>query len=155
VKDPDELLEFWRDSFDFSKHRIFRAHVPARDGLTLLKSTAEKLRSEQIRFAFTGLSGAWLWTPFATFRLVTIYLSGILPDRALNVIGGRKEEQGGNLWLVTPNDEGVFHGQEVVEGFPTVSSVQVYLDLKDHPERSEETAAELKRGALLWSRSQG
>jgi hypothetical protein len=47
-----------------------------------------------------------------------------------------------------PNDEGVFDGAKFVDGIRCVHPVQAYLDLKDHPERSTEAAAELRRKIL-------
>ena len=54
------------------------------------------------------------------------------------------QPKGENVWLVVPNDEGVFHGAAEREGICCVHPVQVYLDLKNHPERSEEAAAQLR-----------
>lgn len=39
-----------------------------------------------------------------------------------------------------------------VDGVPCVHPVQVYLDLKGHPERSSEAAARLRAEALPWTR---
>ena len=50
---------------------------------------------------------------------------------------------------MVPNDEGVFHGAELVDGIRCVHPVQAYVDLKDHPEESTDAAAELRR-RLLW-----
>ena len=56
----------------------------------------------------------------------------------------------GNLWLVQPNDEGVFHGTEQVKGILCVSPVQAFLDLKAVPERAEEAAEQLQKELLRW-----
>ena len=57
--------------------------------------------------------------------------------------------RGANIWLVIPNDEGVSHEA----GHPCFSvqsttfaefhSIQLYLDLKGHPERRQEVATQL------------
>ena len=52
------------------------------------------------------------------------------------------------MWLVVPNDEGVFYGAAECEGIRCVHPVQMYLDLKDHPERSVEAAAQLRQTLL-------
>jgi hypothetical protein len=52
------------------------------------------------------------------------------------------------VWLVVPNDEGVFDGAAEREGVRCVHPVQAYLDLKDHPERSAEAAQQLRRKLL-------
>lgn len=63
---------------------------------------------------------AWLWTRYAGFRLVTVYLA-----------------------------EGVFDGVEFVGEIRCVHPVQAYVDLKDHPERAAEAAGALRRRLFL------
>jgi len=93
VRDPDLLLEAWREDYEFSKHRILRGHAPARFGDALLGQLSRRLR---------------------------------------------EDAQGANMWLVVPNDQGVFHGAADWEGVRCVHPVQVYLDLLAHPERARE-----------------
>ena len=66
-------------------------------------------------------------------------------------VGIRWEERGSNVWLVQPNDEAVFHGFADIDGIPCVTPLQTYLDLKGHPERSEEAAEELRNRMLSWN----
>jgi hypothetical protein len=63
-------------------------------------------------------------------------------------MGFHEMERGENVWLVQPNDDGVFDGSEVREGIFCAHPVQIYLDLKDHPERSTEAADELRKKFL-------
>jgi len=63
-------------------------------------------------------------------------------------MGFHEEQKGENVWLVVPNDEGVFHGATEREGVRCVHPVQVYMDLKDHPERSAEAAEQLRAQLL-------
>jgi hypothetical protein len=67
---------------------------------------------------------------------------------AQEAIGFREESRGENVWLVVPNDAGVFHGSAEREGIACAHPVQVYLDLKNHPERSTEAAEELRKKLL-------
>ena len=103
-------------------------------------------------YAVTGLAGAWLLNQFAGFRLVTFFVMDLPPDELLDEMGFRGERRGENVWLVVPNDEGVFHGATDREGIRCVHPVQVYLDLKGHPERSTEAAAELRKKWLSGER---
>ena len=100
-------------------------------------------------YAATGLAAAWLWTRYAGFRLATVYLSTPPTEGIEKDLRFRDEPRGANTWLVVPNDEGVFDGAEFVESVRCVHPVQAYLDLKDHPGRSTEAAAEL-RSRLLF-----
>jgi len=91
-----------------------------------------------------------LYSHFANFRLATFYLPNAPGNELFNALGFREDEKGANTWLVVPNDEGVFHGTEVREGIRCVHAVQVYLDLKDHPESSSEAASRLRQDYLKW-----
>ena len=148
VADYDVMLDAWREAYDFSKHHIVRGHVAARSSDEVLRRLAGQLRQSKIEHAATGLAGAWLLNPFAGFRLVVFYVSGMPSVEARGDMSFREEERGENVWLVVPNDEGVFHGAAEREGIRCVHPVQAYLDLKDHPERSAEAAEQLRAKLL-------
>lgn len=148
VRDPKTLLEAWREVYDFSKHRITRGHVSARSSDEILRQIASAFKANGLSHAATGLGAAWLFTQFAGFRLVVFYVGQDPGAELRKRIGFHEEERGENVWLVVPNDEGVFHGASEREGIRCVHPVQVYLDLKDHPERSAEAAEELRRRQL-------
>jgi len=58
---------------------------------------------------------------------------------------------GANIWLIAPNDDGVFAGASERDGaIRCVHPVQVYLDLKSHPERARAAAEAVRRKYLDW-----
>jgi hypothetical protein len=144
------LLDAWQYAYDFDRHRIVKGHVPARSGDELLRRVVKEFPREGLEWAATGLSAAWLYTSFAAFRLVTIYLSSMPTRHLLKVMEFSEEPKGANLWLVLPADEGVFHGSQSQDGIPCVSAVQTYLDLKNQPERAKDATVELRRKLLNW-----
>ena len=148
--DPDQLLDAWHEAYDFSKHHIIKGHIAARSGDELLHRIAAILNQNGITYAFTGLAGAWLYTHFAIFRIATFYLKEPPTKKNLDALHFRKDEIGANTWLVIPNDEGVFQGVAECEGIVCVHPVQIYLDLKGHPERSKEAASRLRQECLNW-----
>jgi hypothetical protein len=152
-RDPSLLLDAWREEYDFEKHHILRGHVAARSGNSLLRSLAETLREYEVDHAASGLGAAWLISRFAGFRLVTVYLREQPPVALLERRSFREEARGANVWLVIPNDEGVFHGASEQDGVRCVHPVQVYLDLGAHPERAAEAATELRARYVSWRRS--
>ena len=149
-RDPDLLLDAWREDYDFTKHHIIRGHVAARSGDILLRQLSDALEKTSVEFAATGLAAAWLLDHFAGFRTTTLYLTNDPSPALLDAISFREEERGANVWLVVPNDEGVFHGASDVEGIRCVHPVQVYLDLEAHPERADEAATRLRTAHLNW-----
>jgi GNAT superfamily N-acetyltransferase len=151
ARDPGLLLDAWRADYDFSKHRVLGGHVPSRSGHALLQRLVEALRKRGDRYAATGLAAAWLLTRFAGFRIVTIYLPEQPAPALLEHLGFREGARGANAWLVVPNDEGVFHGASDRDEIRCVHPVQAYIDLKEHPERANEAAEQLRAELLSWS----
>lgn len=149
--DPGLLLDAWRDGYDFSKHHVVRGHVPSRSGDALVRLLAERFARSEVAYAATGLGAAWLLSRFAGFRIATFYLEELPATGVLEELSYREEDRGANLWLVLPKDDGVFQGASEVEGIRCVHPVQVYLDLKGHPERSSEAAEDLRAELLDWN----
>ena len=149
-RDPDLLLDAWREVYDFSKHRIIRGHVAARAGDALLHQLADALAKASIDYAATGLAAAWLLDRFAGFRTVTLYVPEAPASDLQSALSFREDTRGANVWLVIPNDEGVFHEAATRDGVRCVHPVQAYLDLHAHPERADEAAQKLRAERLKW-----
>lgn len=150
ARDPDLLLDAWREDYNFSKHLIVKGHIAARSGVALLQRIADELRGLKADHAATGMAAAWQLTHFAGFRIVATYVAELPPSEVLDRLGFRKEAPGANIWLVVPADEGVFHGANDRAGVRCVHPVQAYLDLKNHPERAAAAAANLRAELLTW-----
>ena len=150
-KDPNILLDAWYEKYAFSKHRIIKGFVAERSSSLALKKLTQALKDNDLSYAATGLSAAWLLSQFATYRTSTVYVSEEPSDDLLKELNFVKEEKGSNFWLVVPNDEGVFDGALERETIRCVHPVQIYLDLKGHPERAKESAKELRSEYLTWS----
>jgi hypothetical protein len=149
-RDPDLLLDAWSEVYGFSKHQILRGHVPARSGDELIRRLADELIASGERYAATGLAAAWLMTRFAAFRTASVYLLEPPNPALLKRLAFRETDRGANVWLVVPNDEGVLHGAADRDGVECAHPVQVYLDLKEHPERADEAADRLRGELLGW-----
>lgn len=155
VDDAGRLLDSWSEVYDFKKHLIVPGHVTTPSGEDLLPRLHKGLSKGKVRYAATGLAAAWLHTRFVGFRLVTLFVEEQPRESLLKEIGFRQEPRGANVWLVVPNDDGVFDGSSEKDGIECVHPVQVYVDLPAHPERAQEAAAELRaqlfRGGRQWS----
>jgi len=150
AKDPAALLDAWQDAYDFNRHRIVRGILGARSSDEVMQNLAKALHRRRVGYAVTGLAGAWLLTQHATFRTVTVLLQDEIPQSLLGDLGVIGEPRGANVWLVVPNDDAVFMGSRLEHGLSCAHPLQVYLDLKAHPERAAEAAAELRRRYLTW-----
>ena len=134
-------------------HTLYQGHVAARSGDALLRFVCDTLATRRIEHAVTGLAAAWTFTHFAAFRTATVFLTEDPSPPLLEQITFREDPRGSNLWLVVPNDAGVFHGAIEKDGIRCVHPVQAYLDLKDHPERASEAAHRLRDEFLTWRRN--
>lgn len=153
VVDPFVLLDAWQERYKFSRHRIIKGHVAARTSESLVSGLAAGLAEFGTRHALTGLGAAWLYSPFAAYNTVVMYVDGVPSDDLMSRLRFHEADSGANVWLVVPDDEGVFQGEKTVSGIMCVHPVQVYLDLKEHPERSVEAAEALRADVLKkkWS----
>lgn len=150
VKDPAILLDAWRDEYRFDKHALLQGHVAARSGDALARFVGDTLAQDAVEHAATGLAAAWQMTHFAAFRIATFFIAD-LPSKGLREkLSFREDARGANLWLVLPNDAGVFHGAAPRNGLRCVHPVQAYVDLKAHPERATEAAERLRSELLNW-----
>jgi hypothetical protein len=152
VPDPDLLLDSWREEYDLKKNRIIKGHIAVRSSNEIIRKISDFLLEKDIKHAATGLSGAWLYSKFSGFRIVTFYIDRKLSKELTIILGFREEERGSNVWFVVPKDEGVFHGSKRVKGINCVHPVQVYLDLFGHPERAMEAANDLRKNFLIWKK---
>jgi hypothetical protein len=150
VRRPDLLLDAWREAYQFPQHRLHAGHVAARTGPELASLVGEVLASQGGAYAATGLAAAWQLTHFAGFRIATFFVSSESLSVLVAKLRFREDPRGANLWLVEPNDEGVFHGAEDRDGLRCVHPVQAYLDLKGHPERAPEAAEHLRAEFPSW-----
>lgn len=142
---PLVMLDAWQQGYDFTKHEIIRGHVAGRSGEEVQGKISRTLKSLSVEHAVTGLGAAWLYVKFAAFRTVSLYLREWPQKDLFEQIGFREDTVGANVWLIIPKDPDVFFSVEPIADIPSVHRIQVLLDLKSHPERAEEAAAELRK----------
>lgn len=147
-RDPELLIDGWADDYRFDRHDIVVGHLTG-TGAELASELNARLNDARIEHAFTGLPAAWALDKHARFRLCSIYVEGD-PRDAADKVDIRRNEQGANVQLIGPDDDGVFEGQRQLDGLPCVSPAQIYLDLLHLPERAKEAAAQLRDDHRLW-----
>jgi hypothetical protein len=151
VKEPNILLDAWRDEYNPRGKDWIKGHIPARSGSAAMKTLVVFFENRTREYAVTGLAAAWLMTGFSSFRNVSIYLRDYIQIEVLEDIGFIRTDKGANVALLNGQcDPGVFLGMKKWNGISCVHPIQVYLDLKEQPERSEEAAEELKKRFLKW-----
>jgi hypothetical protein len=155
AKDPWLMLEAWREAYRFSQHTLHQGHIAARSGDALLRFVSDTLVEQRIEHAATGLGAAWVFLRHTAFRVASIYLLDDPSPALRERLGYREDPRGANLWFVIPRDAGVLQGAVEKDGIRCVHPVQVYVDLKDHPERAAEAAEHLRTELLSSARDGG
>lgn len=140
LKEGERLLDAWRAADVWKK----RAHLQAysllkNDPLDIAQAIQEELGHENL--AFTQWFAGYLRFPYTTPPLVSAYVRG---ERLPEILFARKVTAGGNLWLIVPQDEGVFLETREEKGFRLVSDIQIYLDLLQVGQRGPEQAEALR-----------
>lgn len=149
-RDPDLLLDSWKEVYSPRRGSRIDGHVPARSGGALAERVASNFAGQDHGYALTALAAAWRHAPMARFRKVHVYVRGRPGDETLEQLGFRAEERGANVQLIVNVDEPLWRGVVDVKGARCVSALQTYLDLKEAGERSHDAARHLRRQCLNW-----
>lgn len=153
---PQDIVEDWVEFYRLRKRQEHRFRLPADSVGSVMKAVRDSRCLRDHAALFSSQAGASLIAPHASFREVHVYSDGLpasLDDwrRELALEDSASSES--NLVLVSPY-YGVAgrYGSQVIEGFPLVSDLQLYLDLRSYPLRGEEAARDLfaKRLAPKW-----
>jgi hypothetical protein len=147
-RDPDLLLDAWAQEYRFDRHDAISGHISG-SGIEVARNLAENLDKRQVKHAFTGLPAAWAIDRFAQFRLTAVYVDGD-PRDVVELLDIRQGSKGANVQILGPDDAGAFAGEQQRDGLTCVSTVQIYLDLLNLPERAKEAAQHLRDHHLDW-----
>lgn len=140
LADFDRLLSTW-EAADRWQDRvtIHEYSVLSNQPEGIARKVIESVGRDSV--AFTQWFAAWLRRPHTVPPVVSAYVK---KPHVLEIIPARRVTSGGNLWLIVPEDEGVWQGEQQIGDFPLVSDVQIYLDLLQVGQRGPETAAEFR-----------
>jgi hypothetical protein len=144
---PGDLLDGWVDSYSYKFNRMEAYFSPERVTRKLVGELARAAHADNRRYAFTLHSGAALVAPNVRLPAIHCYLEGN-PEPVARALGLRPGESEGNVHLMAPYDEGVFHALIEKGGLPVVSMPQLYADLYHYERRGREQAAHLRREAM-------
>ena len=148
LTDPYRLIRQWAASYNYLFLNKFSEYYTFDREFETFLSRLTKLPSQvEGKYALTLHSAAWLIAPYVRPTDFHIYIHLDVGRENLAVFAKDLDispiERSGNVKLVSPYDEGVFYGSKLVNGVRIVSSVQLYVDLYNHPGRGEEAAGKL------------
>ena len=145
VSNPNAVLDAWVAADQW------KGRTDTQEYSLLLTDPTEVAKSlrdffGERRHAFTQWFAGWLRHPYTAPQIVTAYVDDFPNQKGIEEqLLARPVEEGGRLWLVRPNDPGVFLRSQSVQGFTLVSDLQIYLDLLAGGRRGDERGAELRK----------
>lgn len=151
VPDHEALLEDWTRSYSWRDNLQVRVAAPIGSPRRFLARMPELFAGE--RWAVTLHAGASLVSPHAEFDVVHLYVIDDEPLEATAMKKGWEITPSGKLSLLAPlYDKSVWFKQNMVEGIPVVSPIQLVLDLWHYPVRGREQARHLVETGLrpIW-----
>ncbi len=141
LSDFDRLLEAWRKADRWTDRvTLQQFSVLISDLDEIARKVTDLAGSDET--AFTQWYAAHLRQPHTTPPVVSAY---VIYQRHLDLPLGRKVNSGGNLWLMYPNDDGLFLETQRVGGKKLVTDAQIYLDLIEMGQRGPDQAEALRQ----------
>jgi hypothetical protein len=141
---PERVIKDWTDVYKFEFNSVNTYYTHEKDVLKKMKA-ALKDRS----YALTLHTGANLLTSYVKTDHVYIYLDTDKWDKDILAIRQQLDLKelvhGGNIHFIKPfYKTSVFEGKRMIEGYPVVSDLQLFLDLYCFQPRGREHAEFLK-----------
>jgi hypothetical protein len=145
LANPEKLIADWLKWYQFEKNEIDSYYSPDENILKKLKSA---LKEQD--YALTLHSGANLITSFVRTTDIYVYIKtenwekDILSIR--QSLGLKELVRGGNIRFIDPfYRNSIFNEIQIIEDYPVVSNLQLYLDLYHFQPRGREHAEYLKK----------
>ena len=150
ANEPEQLLREWEENYSFRRNRVldfYSMKGPAQIEADLV----EYCNGNNVKYAFTGFSGAARLAPAVRYQRAMAYLTDLEQDLAFQ-LDLKEVGSGANVSVFIPYDEGIFYGAREVDGAQVASPVQVYLDVRTFRGRGEEAAQVLLEQVIrpLW-----
>ncbi len=141
IVDPMRLLRRWAAYSDYNRANKFLEYYTFEKEIDQF---VQKIAEVDLKYALSGLAGAWLVAPYVRPVDVHLYIPSLdIASQFAKKLELNPTPSGGNVKFVLPYDEGVFYGAYEVRGVKVVSNVQLYVDLYNIPARGEEAASQL------------
>ena len=135
--EPWQLLSAWVVAYRREVHerREFTTRLPMAE---LERRLVAAAADSQLPMALTDFAGAARYCAGMTYHRLHAYIAALTPD-FLARLELRPVDSGGRLVLLQPADPGILAARRDVGGWPVVTPVQLYLDLRTRA-GSEEAA---------------
>jgi hypothetical protein len=138
LNEPESLLQEWSKVYqteDKQSLNFYSLLAPSQFEAKIRKACNDL----EVRYALSGLSGAFRLAPFARYHRVNLYLED-KTNAFVKKMDLKSVTSGENVTIVKPLDDGVFYDVRNIGKTPVVSPIQLYLDLNLLGDRGKEAA---------------
>ena len=138
LNEPESLLEEWSKGYqteDKAYYSFYSLLAPS-EFEARIKEACNEL---EVRYALSGLSGAFRLVPFVRYHRVNVYLEDKV-NEFVKLMDLKSVTSGENVTIVKPMDDSVFYDMRNIGEAPVVSPIQLYLDLHMLGDRGKEAA---------------
>ena len=143
LSDPSGLLDLLVSSYRYNDQKITGYYSPFKG----YDEIFPKLRQlPDCDYAITLGAAARLVLPVVRSTDTYIYVNK--NDALKNALELEPVEFGGNVYLITPRDDGILRNTQTIDGVKVVSNLQLYLDLFNYPQRGREQADAIREKIL-------
>lgn len=149
---PQSLLEDWEHAYHFSDHQRIVGQISSRSTEISQQRLLMFLQQHNIKYAFTGLAGAWFVSPHAQYKTISLYVDPMIPHHVLSELGyffddDKKPLSAGNIWILQPDDPWILDQSRLMteQNIFYMHPIQIYLDLGAHPERAKEAKLQIRQ----------
>jgi len=138
LNEPESLLQEWCKVYqtEDKPYLSFYSLLGASELEVKIKKDCKDLK---VRYALTGLSGAFRLAPFVRYHRISLYLED-KADEFVKMMDLKSVTSGENVYIMKPLDNGVFYDLRSIGEMPVVSPIQLYLDLNVLGDRGKEAA---------------
>jgi hypothetical protein len=146
LNEPESLLQDWCNKYQTEKkpYLNFYSLLATSELETQIKRACNDLR---VRYALSGLAGAFRLAPFVRYHRVNFYLEDKVDD-LIKKIDLKSVTSGENVTIMKPLDDSVFYDLHRIGEMPVVSPIQLYLDLNVLGDRGKEAADYIFKGVI-------
>ena len=143
---PGRLLDEWSENYNYRKNKTadYYSMESAGEVEAKLAAVCDDLG---LPYAIAGLSAAWRLAPHVRYQRAMAYIQDGIGE-VVERVGLKPVTSGPSMTLLTPYDEGVLAGGQMVGGIRVTSPVQTYLDLRGFRGRGEEAAEAVLREVI-------
>ncbi len=141
LHEPEYLLQEWSSYYQ-------KVDKPCFSFYSLLKPSAFEDRAREVcydlkvRYALSGLAGAFHLVPFVRYHRVNLYIEDRL-DEFVKKMNLKSVTSGENVIVTVPVDDGVFYDMRLAGQIQVISPIQLFLDLNVLGDRGKEAADEI------------